>query len=258
MKETLLILGDSFAHTREELPEFSGKAWTKLLEEGNDYRVMNRAIGGSSLYYSYIEFNLLHQEFDKVMLVITQPGRLYCPIIGETNRLHTSSSHHTGVFWIEQNKDRIKKEQSHNIAAIKQLDAIRDYFLYLLDWEKDKEMNQLMLEDIKRKRPDIVLVPAFQASWKTLPRPTSWLDQISDMEMKHYGITHDDLNRKNGQADCRKCHMSERNNQILFEKSLKWLKGEPVEFDISEFEIPTEPREKYFPKRTDWEMRFPK
>jgi hypothetical protein len=258
MKEKLLILGDSFAHTREELPDFSGKAWTKLLEEGNDYRVMNKAIGGSSLYYSYKEFNRLHQEFDKVMLVITQAGRLYCPIIGETDKLNTSSSHHTGTFWIDQNKDRIKKQQPHNLAAIKQLDAIRDYFLYILDWEKDKEMNQLMLDDIKRIRPDTILVPAFQASWTTLPQPISWLDQISDMEMKHYNITHDDLNKKDGHADCRKCHMSERNNQILYEKSLKWLKGHPVEFDISEFEKPNEPREKYFTMRKEWEMRLGK
>jgi hypothetical protein len=256
MKEKLLILGDSFAHTREELPDFSGKAWTKLLEEGNEYSVVNRAIGGSSLYYSYKEFNELHQEFDKVMLVITQAGRLYCPIIGD--KLNTSGSHHTGTFWIDQNKDRIKKQQPHNIAAIKQLDAIRDYFLYIQDYSKDKEMNQLMLDEIKRRRPDTILVPAFQQSWTTLPQPTSWLDQIADMEIQHYGITYDDLRKKDGYADCRKCHMSERNNQIVYEKSLTWLKGAPVEFNLSDFEKPTEPREKYFPKRKDWEMRFVK
>lgn len=257
MKEKLLILGDSFADTREGLPDFTGKSWTKLLEDNSKYAVVNKAIGGSSLYYSYKEFNQLHKEFDKVMLVITLYGRLYCPLIGETPS-EKSAAHHTGSFWIEQNKDRIKKNHPQNIAAIKQLDAIRDHFLYVMDWEKDKEMNQLMLDDIKRKRPDIVLVPAFQGSWQTPPQPTSWLDQISDMEMKHYNITHDDLNRKSGYADCRKCHMSERNNLILFEKSLKWLNGDIVEFDLAEFEKPTEPREKYFPTRTDWELRFSK
>jgi hypothetical protein len=257
MKERLLILGDSFADIRKKLPDFTGKSWTQLLEDDSEYTVVNKAQGGSSLYYSFKEFNQLHKEFDKVMLVITLYGRLYCPLIGDETG-PGSSAHHTGGFWVEQNKDRIKKNQPQNIAAIKQLDAIRDYFLYVIDLEKDKEMNQLMLDDIKRKRPDIILVPAFQGSWQTSPQPTSWLDQISDMEMKHYGITHDDLNRKSGYADCRKCHMSERNNQILFEKSLKWLKGDPVEFNISEFEKPTEPREKYFPTRSDWESRFSK
>ena len=257
MKETLLILGDSFADTRAQLPDFSGKAWTTLLEEKSEYSVVNKAIGGASLYYSFKEFNELHKEFDKVMLVVTLYGRLYCPIIGDEN-YGSSAAHHTGIFWIEQNKDRIKKHQPHNIAAINQLDAIRDYFLYVVDWTKDKEMNQLMLDDIKRRRPDIILVPAFHGSWEIPNHPTSYLNQISDMEMKHYGITHDDLNRHSGYSDCRKCHMSERNNQILFEKSLKWLKGDPVEFDISEFDKPTEPREKYFPTRFDWELRFPK
>jgi len=257
MKENLLILGDSFADTRDGLPDFTGKAWTKLLAESSEYAVLNKAIGGSSLYYSYKEFNQLHEGFDKVMLVVTLYGRLYCPIIEDVDG-PSSSSHHTGGFWVEQNKDRIKKNQPHNIAAIKQLDAIRDHFLYIMDWEKDKQMNQLMLDEIKRKRPDIVIVPAFQSSWQNSPQPTSWLDQISDMEMKHYNVTHDDLSRKNGYADCRKCHMSERNNQILFEKSLKWLKGDPVEFDISDFETPIDPRKRYFPNRADWEMRFVK
>ena len=258
MKETLLILGDSFADRREGLPDFTGKSWTKLLEDDSEYAVVNKAAGGSSLYYAYKEFDQLHKDFDKVILVITQPGRLYCPVIGETNKAHLNSFHHTGGFWVEQAKDRIKKQHPHNLAAIKQLDAIRDYFLYVMDFTKDSEMNQLMLDDMKRKRPDIVMVPAFHDSWYKPDHPTSWLNQISDMEMQHYNITHDDLNRKTGYADCRKCHMSERNNQILFEKSLKWLKGDPVEFNFSEFEIPTEPREKYFPKRTDWEMRFAK
>ncbi len=257
MRQSLLILGDSFADARDDLPDFSGTAWTKLLEKNSNYRVVNKAIGGSSLYYSYKEFNNLQKEFDKVMLIVTLYGRLYCPIIDDKNA-ERSAAHHTGVFWIEQNKDRIKKHQPNNIAALKQLDAIRDYFLYVIDFNKDKEMNQLMLDEIKRRRQDVIIVPAFKGSWQAEPQPTSFLNQISDMEMEHYGITHDDLNRKNGYADCRKCHMSERNNQILYEKSLQWLKGNPVEFDISEFEKPTEPREKYFPNRTDWELRFDK
>lgn len=255
MKERLLILGDSFAATRDELPDFTGKAWTKLLEESSDYSVVNRAIGGSSLYYSFKEFNQLHKDFDKVILVVTLHERLYCPIIGDDN-YGSSSAHHTGLFWIEYNKERIKKQQPHNISAIKQLDAVRDYFLYVIDWEKDKAMNQLMLDDMKKRRPDIIIVPAFRESWDRPNHPESYLNQISDMEMTHYNITHDDLNKKSGYSDCRKCHMSERNNQILFEKSLKWLKGDPVKFDISEFEKPTDPREKYFPKREEWEKRF--
>lgn len=257
MSQTLLILGDSFADTRDDLPDFSGVAWTKLLEKNPKYKVVNKAIGGSSLYYSYREFNFLQKEFDKVMLIVTLYGRLYCPIIDDENP-ERSAAHHTGGFWIEQNKDRIKRQQPHNIAAIRQLDAIRDYFLYVIDFEKDKEMNQLMLDEIRRRRPDVVIVPAFRGSWQSEPQPTSFLNQISDMEMAHYGITHEDLNRKNGYADCRKCHMSERNNQILYEKSLQWLNGDPVKFDITEFEKPSEPREKYFPNRADWELRFDK
>ena len=255
MKETLLILGDSYADTREGLPDFSGKAWTKLLEENNEYSVMNRAIGGSSLYYSYKEFNQLHQEFDKVMLVVTQPGRLYCPLEG-VNDDRNPSSHHSNTFWIDYNKDQIKKNQPHNIAALRQLDAIRDYFLYIQDYSKDREMNQLMLDNMKKRRPDMIVVPAFQQSWTTPPTPTSWLDQISHMEIQHYGITYDDLRKTDWYVDCRKCHMSEKNNQMVYEKSLKWLKGYPVDFDILEFEKPNEPREKYFPMRKEWEMRF--
>ena len=255
MKETLLILGDSYADPREGLRDYTGKSWTKLLEESNDYEVVNKAAGGSSLYYSYTQFNQLCNEFNKIMLVVTHPGRLYCPIIGGCN-CWSSSAHHTSSFWLERNKERIKEKHPTNIAAIRQLDAIRDYFLYIQDYSKDQEMDQLMLDDMKRRRPDIVLVPAFKDSWYKPDHPTLWLDQISLMEIQHYNISYDDLRSTSGYVDCRKCHMSEKNNQILYEKSLKWLKGDPVEFDISEFEKSTEPREKYFPTKKDWDLRY--
>ena len=256
MKETLLILGDSFADPREGLPDYTGESWTKLLEKSNDYTVINKSVGGSSLYYSKLEFDKLQKEVDKVMLVVTIAGRLYFPI---NDLPEKSAAHHTSnPLWNQLNMENIKKTNPSNITGIKQLEAVRDYFLYICDWQKDYYVNQLILEDIKNIRPDIILIPAFQSSWYRPNHPTSYLNQISDMEMEHYGITHDDLSIKTGYADCRKCHMSERNNQIVFEKSLKWLKGDPVEFDISEFEKPTEPREKYFPMRKDWEMRFAK
>ena len=256
MKETLLILGDSFADTRDGCPDFTGKSWTKLLEESNDYTVVNKAAGGSSLHYAYIQFDQLHKKFSKVMLVVTHPGRLYCPIIDGCS-CSGAASHHTSNFAIERNKDRIKKHHPHNIAAIRQLDAIKDYFLYIQDYSKDQLIDQLLLNEMKRRRPDIVLVPAFrQSRFSPNQDPKSWLTQISEMEMQHYDITYDDLTRMSGYTDTRKSHMSERNNQILYEKSLKWLKGNPVEFDVSEFEKPTEPREKYFPTIKDWDSRL--
>jgi hypothetical protein len=256
MRESLLILGDSFADPREGLPDYTGIAWTSLLQNSNDYKVVNMAVGGSSLYYSKIKFDELHQEFDKVMLIVTLAGRLYLPIEGLTER---SDAHHTSNPLFNQlSLNRIKKTNPNNITGIKQLEAVRDYFLYICDWTKDYYINQLILDDIKKTRPDIVLVPAFHGSWYRPNHPTSYLNQISDMEMQHYNITHDDLSVKTGYADCRKCHMSERNNQIVYEKSLTWLKGAPVEFDLSDFEKPTKPREKYFPTRKDWEMRFAK
>lgn len=253
MKQTLLILGDSFADTRENDPNFTGPSWSALLEKSEEYEVTNKAIGGSSLYYSKLIFDELQKQFDKVILVVTLADRLYLPIDGLTLR---SSPHHTSNLWFnELNINYIKKTNPNNITGMKQLEAVRDYFLYICNWEKDFYINQLILNDIKKIRPDIILIPAFEGSWH---RPTSYLNQISDMELRHWNLTHDELSSKTGYVDCRKCHMSERNNQILYEKSLKWLKGDPVGFDLSEFEIPTEPREKYFPTRNEWEMRFAK
>ena len=254
MKESLLILGDSFANDRKGCLDFTGPAWTTLLETDSKYKVVNKSAGGSSLYYSYLEFNQHHENYTKIMLVITQPGRLYCPILG-FEKTGEVLPHHTSSFWIERFKNKVGRHQPNNLAAIKQLCAIQDYFLYIADYTKDRQMNQLMLDDMKRKRPDIVLVPAFQESWLTSPPPTSWLCQIADMEMKHYNLTYEDLNHEKGYEDARKCHMSDRNNQILFEKSLKWLEGESVEFKLSDFEKPTEPREKYFPTIDDYKSR---
>jgi hypothetical protein len=254
MKQTLLILGDSFADAREEEPDHTGLSWSALLARSEEYKVINKSIGGSSLYYSKLIFDELHNQFDKVILVVTLADRLYLPIDGLTQR---SSPHHTSNLWFnELSINYIKKTNPNNITGMKQLEAVRDYFLYICNWEKDYYINQLILDDIKKIRPDIILIPAFQVSWSSPSHPISYLNQISDMEIKHWNLSQDDVSSATGYVDCRKCHMSERNNQILFEKSLKWLKGDPVEFDLSDFEKPTEPREKYFPTRKEWEMRF--
>ena len=154
MRESLLILGDSFADPREGLPDYTGIAWTSLLQNSNDYKVVNMAVGGSSLYYSKIKFDELHQEFDKVMLIVTLAGRLYLPIEGLTER---SDAHHTSNPLFNQlSLNRIKKTNPNNITGIKQLEAVRDYFLYICDWTKDYYINQLILDDMKKTRPDIV------------------------------------------------------------------------------------------------------
>lgn len=248
----LLIIGDSFADPgpRQFHPSPS---WTTILEKESGYQVVNKARGGSGLYYAIKCFNDLQENFDKILLTVTNPGRIYVPILGSkfTNQDHSIHHHTQNTFYNEVWKQELDKSDKDYIIGLKTLDAISAYYAYVYNFEEQRYYHKLMLDDLKRRRPDIIFVPAL---FPALPNQTNpvCLNDISEMELKHYGLTYEHINGFDLRTDIRRCHMSVENNRILAEKAKGWLKGDPVQIDVNDFKKPTEPIDVYFPLRKVW------
>jgi hypothetical protein len=150
----IAVFGDSWAdphHGHKGYPHMDALAWPNLLGEP----VANYARAGSSLYYSYREFMLHHREYSQCVFVVTSIGRLAC------NQVTTLS----GEVWHISNADTAQhflRDRADDWApeTRQRIRAILDYYMWLLDYDVDTHAASLMLEQIRRVRPDCLIIPA--------------------------------------------------------------------------------------------------
>jgi hypothetical protein len=214
------VFGDSFA----ALQRNTTLSWVDILAE--KYSVTNHAIVGSNLYYSVEEFKKHHSNYDKIIFIVTQPGRLRA----------------SKVLPLDIDQQFIQRfifNFSHGLEASKYQklawEAANQYYLYLQDINHDRYIHNLMLKDIKEIRPDIILIPGFLDSWYgadhamfriVLKENTAW-DLGQSTIIENY-------------KDLRNCHMIAENNFIFAEKAKQWLSGQPVYINLDEFVTTTD------------------
>jgi hypothetical protein len=249
---TLGIFGDSFAQDTSIRwsNEWSdvGPSWIDYLRNTNQYSIINHALGGTSTYWSKKIFDQHYKNFDKIIFIATFPCRRItfnklpegCTQI--TNTFYNASS----VFDIIENK---KQFNSYNLIEKTFLMAVRDYYLYIQNDHFDHTMHLLMLDDIKEKRPDAILIPAFPSSIPSLDNAgSSTLLDISQKDTLHFGLG-EHIPNSSTATDARKCHLNEENHKILADKILKFLQGDPVYLNKNDFVNPSKDFTHYFRKR---------
>lgn len=152
------IFGDSFADPiggHPSRPDMDTLAWPHLFPR-DLYQVGIHSGSGSSLYYSWNLFQKHQQEYDRVVLVITTPARFPGCWPGSPRPRHVPN-----WFQVQQLR-RIDPEYRSNVEYKRFLNAVESYYLELTDsrlgnWTWD--FCNLMLADIIRQRPDVLLIP---------------------------------------------------------------------------------------------------
>ena len=148
------IFGDSWTDPESghhEYPELSMLSWMNILNKHYDVTTFGKSASG--VYYSYRKFIDNHDKFDKIIFLGT-----------------------AGTRWIKGFQINGQEEHLNNIAAVehflndqhfsknllqhdkKELLALRDYYEYLVDIEYSDTMKQLMIESVKKIRPDTVVM----------------------------------------------------------------------------------------------------
>jgi hypothetical protein len=216
-----------------------GLGWPELL--ALKYKVKNFAMGGSGMFYSYNLFKKMHSKFDIIIYVPTQASRFsaYYPDTKQTVHLvpgfllSTAKTHLAGTF--------------NNVNDRKVVEAAIAYSTYLLDTDKDNEMKRLMLEEVKRLRPDTIFIPAFQDDVVS-PKYVN-ISHISAMELSAFDISFEKLRKLDTPLmDIRKCHLTDDNNRMLFNKVMAAIDNRDTNVRITEsdFVKPMDPFTKYF------------
>lgn len=174
-KITVGIFGDSYAnaeHGHEDFPNMRDNAWFYHL--GEEYEATSYGVGGASNYYSYAKFLEHHNKYDKNIFLITYPGRHpSSEIVIEKNPKFDYLGKGPGVD-MEYGKVLFPSsagtsdyllthasEYNFNSSTLRKLNAIRDYYMWLEHREYDQTVTELLIDHIKRIRPDTLFINLF-------------------------------------------------------------------------------------------------
>jgi len=204
------IFGDSYASNTADNPTLSWVDWLRT-----KYTVTNYAVSGTSLFFSLMLFEKNQADFDRIIFVVTCPGRI---LLDDSSCLGSGARSITGLRNCEYkiNTLDLSKEE------LTVYNAVKDYFLYVQNSQFDSYVHNLMVEEIKRKRPDVILIPSFKDSFNGVSV------SMRDIQEKEDGMIY-------VQEDTRHCHMSESNNKMFASKVEDWLAGNPVRIDIDDY-----------------------
>jgi hypothetical protein len=127
------------------------------------------------------------------------------------------------------------------------VEAAIGYSTYILNTKKEDEMKRLMLQEVKRLRPDTIFIPAFYSD--RVADLDIDLSHISGMELQSFNTTRDKLaSNPIPLLDIRKCHLTDENNRMVFNKVLSAIDNQDtdIRFAESDFVKPNDPFTKYF------------
>ena len=187
------IFGDSYGD--DSWPENKTYAsWIDHLRK--DYTVENFSISGSSLYYIKLKFDVTFQNFDKIIFLVTNPGRYYINLDVKSEVIkHCTSG---------PRLERHLKDSRLSQYDKKKLKIFREFSIHVQDWDREYYFHNLMIQDIKNKKNNTILIPCFN---KSMPTINQSLFTISSSE--NYKIPKDGI-------DYRVCHLNEQNNFFLY------------------------------------------
>lgn len=212
------IFGDSYA---DKHPDGLGKAWFEILRDRYNLDVTCFGQNGSSVYYSYTKFIEHHNQFDKIIFLVTGPGRLTLPIPKKYDEMSIALRHVT-------NYDSFKYSVNSNFKNDRYLrhvaSALELYYLFLMDFEKDRLFHRLLIEEIRRVRPDGLYIPCFDNLEFSCEKT---LSDIHRIDIAHYNLTEKEAIHR----DIRHCHMNEKNNRTFAELIKNWVDSGDFDLD---------------------------
>jgi hypothetical protein len=224
------VFGDSYGHTFD-LTEFekynNAVSWTDILSK--KYEVTNFGVPGSSVYFSFREFNTHHSQFNKVIFLATEPGRLtfeigseiknplLSPIFKRHCNAYATADYYSKVF----NDSRFPEDSAR-------INAAKEYFLWILNRKEQNEYKQLMLDKIKNVRPDALIMQPAESSNSIEHKLIPCLLDISNIEVEYFGKGSFQELMDQGYSDARPCHLTREDNKMFADKICNWIENQTI------------------------------
>lgn len=216
------IYGDSFAAGT------GPTSWTSILKTKFDATVY--AYPGSSLFWSYKNFIETYNNYDSILFLVTDWGRLYSPDLKLIGSI-------CNIFCVNDALD----SNIHISPEVDVMKAAKGYYTYLQEPEYEQTVHDLMIENVIRlcneSNKKIILIPCMNASLsnKFLKHCAEnfSLSEINNIERAHFGIPHKGMFAE--RKDRIQNHLSDDNNAILADLFIKLLQGQEIKLNTEQF-----------------------
>jgi hypothetical protein len=220
------IYGDSHAACIFERSINDDISYVEMLY--HKYDIKNFGQGGSSLFYSYNLFLKTEKHFDKIIFLITTPGRIYLNPFDHPT-IHPNHLHITGINQAEWYTEIYSDENK------KVFQSVKDYILYVQNMQQEQMFHELMTQNIKRLRPDALIIETTKfASGKDTDFNFWNIDEIAANIFAEFN-------------DFRHCHMSKEKHIILYEMIEENIKtGKDIDYTRLMNVKPSKTFEEYF------------
>lgn len=223
----IAIYGDSFGTDPIGVKDYSlypyvEKSWWEMLSQ--KYQVTNYCEWSASLLFSLDQFIKTHQNYDKVIFLVTHPRRIS---LNDNGKFRHFVNYEYSTLW----KQTAKKEGWSNI-----LDAVLNYFKYIEDESYSNLQHNSYLNYIKTIRSDITLIPCFEDSFEN----NFCLFDIFNLEQQHWKIDYDVA-----KLDIRKGHLTNPNHKLLYKIFDNLIQTGKFDANIEMFTQPDLPKYQY-------------
>jgi len=224
------IYGDSFSSPVSAIGSASleALAWPRLLER--DHQVTNRSIVGSSLYWTMEEFERTCDQYDRVIVAITNPGRWPGVIFAEGMPVQGIPGYAQALMIEEQLKNRKHWPNLEEHRRSQLLKQVRDVAAWYLGQAQhmgfERYVHGLMINRIRSLRPDAIIVPIntiLDLSWGLALDHVTFSD-YAQRSLQWFGLTPTDgvwpwLNQ-HWRENHIVCHLTEEANYQVYRDML--------------------------------------
>ena len=160
MIKSLAIYGDSFgthSYSGDYDSQLKGLPhhWSTLLKQEYNCELTNYALSGSSVYYSYKEFERTNHQHDLSIFLVTEPSRYIKPLDFFGGEQHCITNQAQIDVW---KKTRVLSNDE--LELLKKL----DYWFELSDEDYQYDVSELMVDKISSVGSHVIVIPCYTIS----------------------------------------------------------------------------------------------
>lgn len=200
------VYGDSHVDWHIDKSVNSDESWLEIL--AREFHVVSHARGGSGMYYNYKSFLESHRDNDKIIFFAPSNDRLFIRHL-RSNIAHITNIEMSRMYLNQRNLSELER---------KTLEVAVDYYQYIHNEERSNIERDLMINDIKLKRPDAI---------------------VFDIEYYHKNNSNEDIfdydqnNFYHNHFDLRHCHFSQEVHIVLADMLKNNLINTTTEIDYN-------------------------
>lgn len=242
MIKSLAIYGDSFGtHSLSGPPDARTKGlayhWSELLKQEYNCELTNYALPGSSVYYSFSEFEKTNHLHDLSIFLVTEPCRYLKP-------LTFSKGYRDCVTNIAQidvwRKNKIHDLTNEDLELLSKLESWFD----LSDLDYHYDMSELMVDKVRSFGSRVIIIPCFSISFRNEYKDKLGLSDDINLcslyyaQMKELNMSDEGMNTK-WVENCEfiSGHLTPEYNKIAYENISYYIKNRVWNWNIPNSKI---------------------